>query len=97
MAGLVFVFHHLLVVYVLVPLLDVLIAIKSVKEKMEAKSQVTATLEVVMAHLAAILAEILAAVVARVAVIVTAILAEILLAIMGGCILEVGGEEELQA
>ena len=43
----VFVFHHLLVVYVLVPLLDVQIAMKSVKEKMEAKSQVTATLEVV--------------------------------------------------
>ena len=52
----------------MVPLLAVQIAVKSVKEKMEAKSQVTVTQEAVIAHLAAILAEILAADTAQVAV-----------------------------
>ena len=48
MAGLVLVFHQVLVVNVMVPLLAVQIAVKSVKEKMEAESQVTAILVVVM-------------------------------------------------
>ena len=89
MAGLVFVLHQVLVVNVMVPLQAVQIAVKSVKEKMEAKSQVTATLEAVVAHLA----EILVAVIAQVA----AILVAILVAVMGRDIVEVEEEEDLHA
>ena len=85
----VLVFHQVLVVNVLEPLLDVQIAVKSVKEKMEAKSQVTATLEAVIAHLA----EILVAVIAQVA----AILVAILVAVMRRDIAEVEEEEDLHA